>query len=370
VTRIAVVGLGYWGPNILRNLAKLADPADLIACDNSPERLAHAGALAPGVELEPDFDVVLARPDVDGIVLATPIASHHALAGRALLAGKHVLVEKPLADSVGRAEELTALAQARRLVLMTGHTFLFSPPVMLVKQLVDDGVLGEIHYMQSSRVNLGIHQADASVIQDLAPHDFSIIFWWLSEAPVAVSACAQDSLGRGVPDVAFIDLEFGSGKVANVQLSWLAPTKVRRMTVVGSRRMVLYEDTNSEEPVKIYDKGVDLEAAGQEDFGSYRLTYRTGDIVSPRVSAMEPLQAELSHFLECIAGDAEPRGGAELPLSVVRAIEAAEASWARGGRMVELDEIRRYRRPRSLPQRRRPTHAPEPVPLAHTGESA
>lgn len=340
--KTAVVGLGYWGPNLLRNLCKLRDVSDVVACDRSPERLMHVRQNFPQIALSDSFDELLERADITSVVFATPVSTHFPLAKAALEAGKHVLVEKPLADGIGWAEELVDIAKAKGLVLMTGHTFLFSPPVVAVKELIDSGVIGDIHYIQSSRVNLGIHQADSSVIWDLAPHDFSIIFWWLGETPAGVSACAQDSLRRGVPDVAFVDLQFASGRMANCHLSWLAPSKLRRMTIVGSKRMVLYEDTNLEEPIKIYDKGISLEP--HEDYGQYRLTYRTGEIVSPRIGSSEPLHQELSHFLDCIETGCEPRGGADLPISIVRAIEAAEASCGRGGHMVNPENVRRYPR--------------------------
>lgn len=338
--RVAVVGLGYWGPNIARNLCKLLPSNHVVGCDLVPERLEAARLNTPQIELTDSFEGVLARDDVDAVVLATPVPSHYPMARQALEAGKHVLVEKPLADGIGPAEELTALAASKDLVLMTGHTFLFSPPVVAIKQLIEDDVLGDIHYVQSSRVNLGIHQAESSVIWDLAPHDFSIIFWWLDEYPESISSCARDSLQRNVPDVAFVDLLFGSGRVANAHLSWLAPTKVRRMTVVGSKRMVLYEDTNPQEPVKVFDMGVDLEP--HEDFGQYKLTYRTGDVVSPRMEAVEPLQQELAHFLECITNGTEPRGGRDLPVAIVRALAAADASAGRGGHMVSPDDVRKH----------------------------
>jgi predicted dehydrogenase len=355
--KIGVVGLGYWGPNIVRNLSRLVEGEDIIACDISAERLGHIRSLFPHVGVTDSLEAVLSHPEVDAVILATPVPTHYPLARRALEAGKHVLVEKPLADGSELAEELVALAEERGVALLTGHTFLFSPAVIEVKRLIDEGVLGDIHYIHSSRVNLGIHQAETSVIWDLAPHDFSILFWWLGEEPARVSACARDSLNRGVPDVAFVDLEFPSGWVANAHLSWLAPTKVRRMTVVGSKRMVLYEDTNAEEPVKVYDKGVSLEP--HEDFGQYRLTYRTGDVVSPRIGTTEPLHDEIAHFLECAATGATPRGGRDLPIWTVKAIEAAEASSGNGGSMVELSEVRHLRRGSVSPR-----FDPEPLVVA------
>ena len=324
--RTAVVGLGYWGPNLVRNLAEI-DAAELVAiCDLDPERLALVGGRYPGVRRTTDPHDVISADDVEAVLIATPVSTHHPLAMTALRAGKHVFVEKPLANSVAEAAELTATAAAESLVLMPGHTFLYSPPVIAIHDLMASGELGELLFISSSRVNLGLHQSDVSVVWDLAPHDFSILRYWLGETPTHVSATARACIGVR-PDVAFIDLEYASGLIAHVELSWLAPSKLRRTTIVGSKKMVVYDDT-SNEPVRVFDSGVHLQEP--KTFGEFRLTYRTGDIVSPRVDAAEPLSLELGDFCRAIRTGARPRSSSIVGLEVVRTMEAVDRSLASG----------------------------------------
>ena len=253
--KVAVVGLGYWGPNLVRNLHTVDGCTSVVVCDTDEARVKSVQGNYPAVVGTCSYDQVLADPEVTAVIIATPVATHADLATRALEAGKSVLVEKPLAASAADASRLIQLARENRVLVMAGHTFLYSPPVRTVSRLLQQGQVGVPLYVQSSRVNLGIHQSDVSVLWDLAPHDLSILFEWLQEQPAQVSAIGRTSFG-GSPDVAFIDLAFPSGCIANLHLSWLAPTKLRRTTLVGTRRMVVYEDTNPEEPVKVYDKGV------------------------------------------------------------------------------------------------------------------
>jgi predicted dehydrogenase len=331
--RLAVVGLGYWGPNLVRNLVELPEAELAYVCDLRAETLRAVGRRYPGVRGTTSFDEVLADPDVDGVAIATPVATHHDLARAALEAGKHVLVEKPLAASSREGEELLEVATARSLVLMAGHTFLYSPPVNLVRELIRSGDLGEIYFISTSRVNLGLHQPDVSVAWDLGPHDFSILQYWLGELPVRVSALSKGFVTPTTPDVAFINLEFASGMIAHVELSWLAPSKLRRTAIVGSKKMVVYDDTSTE-PVRIYDSGVAV--PDPSTFGEYRLTYRTGDIVSPRVEPVEPLSLELADFCRCIREGGRPRSSAQLGVDVVRIIEAVDGSLHRNGAVVEV----------------------------------
>jgi predicted dehydrogenase len=240
-----------------------------------------------------------------------------------------VFVEKPLAASSAEAEQLIETASELGLTLMPGHTFLYSPPVNLVKQLIDEGRLGDIYFVSTSRVNLGLHQSDASVVWDLGPHDFSILRYWLGESPVEVAATARACIVPGTPDVAFVSLTYATGAVAHVELSWLAPSKLRRTAVVGSQKMVVYDDTASE-PVRIFDSGVELPDPGT--FGEYGLTYRTGDIISPRVDVHEPLALELADLCRAIREVDDPRSSAQLGLDVVRTIEAVDRSLKQGGR--------------------------------------
>jgi predicted dehydrogenase len=331
--RVAVVGLGYWGPNLVRNLNELPEAEVACVCDVRTEALAQISRRYPGIAATTRFRDVLRDRSIDAVAIATPVSSHRELAEAALRAGKHVFVEKPLAASAAEALELIELAEASGLVLMPGHTFLYSPPVNMIRELIVSGELGEIYFVSTSRVNLGLHQPDVSVAWDLAPHDFSILRYWLEETPAHVSALSRDCIVPGIPDVAFINLEFPSGMIAHVELSWLAPSKLRRTAVVGSLKMVVYDDT-SIEPVRIFDSGVML--PNPESFGEYQLSYRTGEIVSPPVNAAEPLYLEMADFCAAIHSGSSPRSSAELGLDVVRMIEAVDSSLAQDGARVDL----------------------------------
>jgi predicted dehydrogenase len=321
--KVAVVGLGYWGPNLVRNLLSVATCTGVVVCDTDRERVKTVQNTYPGTAGTCAFEEVLADRDLEAVIIATPVATHAELAAAALEAGKSTLVEKPLAASAQEASRLIHLARANRVLVMAGHTFLYSPPVRTVSRLLQQGQVGVPLYVQSSRVNLGIHQSDVSVLWDLAPHDLSILFEWLQEEPIQVSAIGRTSFG-GSPDVAFIDLAFPSGCIANLHLSWLAPTKLRRTTLVGTRRMVVYEDTNPEEPVKVYDKGVT--DPDPQNFLEYKMTYRTGAVVSPFVESVEPLHAELEDFLGRVSRHEMPGRQEEAAASVVATIEKAEES--------------------------------------------
>jgi predicted dehydrogenase len=336
--RVAVVGLGYWGPNLARNFHELECASLDAVCDVSSPALQKIASRYPAVRTSNDFARVLADDDIEAVAIATPVRTHAELARAALEAGKHVFVEKPLAASSSEAESLLRLANDVGRVLMPGHTFIYSPPVNVIRELVRTGDLGEIYFISSSRVNLGIHQSDVSVIWDLGPHDFSILRYWLEEMPVRVSALSRSCVIPGIADVAFVDLEFASGTLAHIELSWLAPSKLRRTAIVGSEKMVVYDDT-SNEPVRIFDSGVTLR--DPPTFGEYRLTYRTGDIMSPRVEAVEPLSLELEDFCAAIRDGSVPRSSGEIGLDVVRIVEAAEASLAGGGALAVTGALSR-----------------------------
>ena len=291
---MAVVGLGYWGPNLVRNFHGLPEADVLWACDRREEALMALARRYPAVSRTTAFADVLEDPSVEAVALATPVSTHYELAAAALRAGKHVLVEKPLAGSSRQALKLLREGAERGLVVMPGHTFLYSTPVTMIRDLIVSGELGEIYFVSTSRVNLGIHQPDVSVVWDLGPHDFSILRYWLDELPTKVSAMTRGCVIPSTPDVAFIDLVFGSGTIAHVELAWLAPSKLRRTTIVGSRKMVVYDDT-SNEPIRIFDSGADLPDPGT--FGEYQMTYRTGDILSPKVVARRAALAPAGGFL-------------------------------------------------------------------------
>ena len=307
--RIGVVGLGYWGPNLIRNLNDLEEADLRWICDLDQSRL----------------DTFVRRyPAVRGT---------RSFALAALQAGKHVFIEKPLAASVAQAEELAAVAAERGLTLMPGHTFLYSPPVNTIRDLIGSGELGDIYFISMSRVNLGLHQSDVSVAWDLGPHDFSILRYWLEVTPSHVAATSRSCIFPNIPDVAFINLEYEQGAIAHVELSWLAPSKLRRTTIVGSRKMVVYDDV-SNEPVRIFDSGVLVE--DPQSFGEFQLSYRTGEIVSPAMRALEPLQLEMADFCHSIRTGQTPVSSAQLGVEVVRMIEAVDASLAAQGARVEL----------------------------------
>jgi predicted dehydrogenase len=332
--RTAVVGLGYWGPNLVRNLHEVEAAEAVAVCDPRPQALEAIQRRYPALSGSTRFDEILDNPDIDAVAIATPVSTHFELAEAALNAGKHVFVEKPLAASSDEAEHLVQLASRLGLVLMPGHTFLYSPPVVAIERLIRTGEIGDVYFISTSRVNLGLHQADVSVVWDLGPHDFSILRYWLGESPASVAAMSRGCIVPGTPDVTFINLEYRSQAIAHVELSWLAPSKLRRTTIVGSEKMIVYDDT-SNEPVRVFDSGVVL--PDPETFGEYRLSYRTGDILSPHIGAAEPLGLELDDFCTAIRTGRPPRSSAELGLDVVRVIEAVDRSLDHDGAKVRVD---------------------------------
>jgi predicted dehydrogenase len=333
---VGIVGLGYWGSKLLRNLFQTEGVWVPAACDADPAVLEDHARRHRHLPLTRDIDDLL-DDDIDAIVIATPISNHYELVRVALLAGKHVLVEKPLAGNIAEAEELRELAEERNLVLMPGHTFLYSPPVVAVKELLDSGELGRIYFATSSRVNLGIHQRDNSVIRDLAPHDFSILLYWMGK-PNFVRAIGRAAVMDDVVDVAFIDLGYEDDCLVHIDLSWLAPTKLRRTVLVGERKMVVYDDTSPEQ-VRIFDNGV--ERIEDRTFGEFQLAYRSGDILTPHLEPAEPLQLELEDFVNSIRSGGAPRSHVDLGLDVVSMTDAAEESLAGGGIAVSLtDRVR------------------------------
>lgn len=324
----AVVGCGYWGPNLARNLSETPEFRLHALCDRDPGVLRALGRKHPHAHTVADFDDVLADDAVEAVVIATPPTTHAPLAKRALQAGKHVLVEKPLATCLSDGRELAEIASAADLTIMPGHTFVYSPAVNTVRQLIQEEVIGDIHFITSARMNLGKYQRDG-VVCDLAPHDLSILLYWLDEPIVEISASGSCVFREDVPETAFMTLTFASGTTANVQLSWLAPRKVRQMIVVGSKRMVQYDDTAADEPVRVYDRGMDV--GPPSNFGEHQLVYRSGDVVIPRVQAQEPLRLELQDFARAIRTGEEPRSNVTLGLDIVAAVEMAAASMRHNG---------------------------------------
>jgi predicted dehydrogenase len=354
----AVVGLGYWGPNVLRVLADDIDVVVKWICDTDEARLARFAHRHPGVRPTTEIGQVLSDPEVDAVYLVTPVFTHFDLTSASLRAGKHTFVEKPLAPSPRLADRLIALAHERERVLMCGHTFIYSPPVRAIKKMLRDRRLGDVYFVSSSRVNLGLHQRDVSVVWDLGPHDFSILLYWLEETPATIRAIGRDSIVHGIADVAFVALTFPSGVVANVELSWLAPSKLRRTVVVGSDKMAVYDDGTAE-PVRLFDHGVVYR--DPETFGQYHLSYRTGDIVSPKLDTHEPLVAELADFATAVRTGERLRWQEGLARDVVRMTEAADRSLKMGGKEIRLGDAPRVQR-RPVMRPARITTVKEPVP--------
>jgi predicted dehydrogenase len=333
VINVGLVGCGYWGPNLARNFHQLRGARLAVCCDLDRARLEQMGALYPA-RLTQDVGQVWADPDVEAVALATPAGSHYELAREALQAGKHLLVEKPLTMTRAHAEELVGLARERGRVLMVGHIFEYNPAVLKIKELVDAGQIGQVYYLYSNRVNLGRVQSDINALWSIAPHDVSIALFLLQEMPVEVSARGAAYLNGRVEDVVFVTLVFRGGVMAHIQASWLDPSKVRRLTVVGSERMIVYDDVAGEGKVKIYDKGVYRK--GDAMYGEFQYRVHAGDITIPKIDMTEPLQNECAHFLECIRTAATPRTDGANGLRVVRVLEAAQQSLDRGGETVRL----------------------------------
>jgi predicted dehydrogenase len=339
---IGLAGAGYWGSKLARNLHEAPGLRLAAVCDPDAVRREDATRRYSGCRGLSSFDELLADETLDAVVLATPASLHADHAERALRAGKHVLVEKPLALSSDECGRLDALATEQGLVLMVGHTFLYSEPVRRLRQMIEAGELGEVAYIYGQRLNLGVIRDDLNALWNFGPHDISILLHLLGEFPVRVSARQFELLNRGIEDVAFVVLEFPSGVVGHIHHSWLDPRKVRDLTVVGTRKMVVYDDTDVEAPLRIYDKGVVPAARPDEGpgFGEFKLEVRAGDLLIPRLKAGEPLRAEVEHFAQCVVRGSRPLTDATHGRDVVAILEAAERSAADGGRKVELREVR------------------------------
>jgi len=320
MTKVGLIGLGYWGPNLARVFQQTPKCELAACCDLDAKKLQKAARQYPHIRT---FNQAkgLFDSDVDAVAIATSISTHYELARQALLSGKHVFVEKPLTDNSEKALELAAMAKDLGLTLMAGHTFIYSPPVVKVKNLITSGAMGDLRYISFSRVNLGLYQKDVDVIWDLAVHDVSILLYWLGEEPVQGFSFGRSCIQQSKYDVAFLSFRFRSGVIASIEVSWLSPQKMRRTCLVGSERMVVYDDTEPSEKIKVYDRGVTLHPPGT--FGEFQLTYRSGDMVAPSLENTEPLLTEIEHFLDCIENGETPRTDGQFGAAVVRAVEMA-----------------------------------------------
>jgi len=325
---IAVVGLGHWGPNLARNFHRLPQAVLHTLCDADTDRLQRAGTLYPAARLTSDYESILTDPAVDAVVLATPVHTHFKLASAALQAGKHTFVEKPLARTSDEARRLVELADAQKRILMVGHVFLYNAAVRQVKQYIDSGELGDIYYIYAQRLNLGIVRQDVNALWNFAPHDISIINYWLDGTPIKVDAHGYAYLQPGIEDAVFMNLEYQGGQAASVHVSWLDPNKVRRMTVVGSKKMVVYDDVSPDAKIKLYDKGVDRKPGNglgsYATFGEFQLLVRAGDILIPKIQFTEPLRVECQAFVDAIRTGEPPLADGRNGLAVVEVLEAAD----------------------------------------------
>lgn len=321
---VGVVGCGYWGPNLVRNLKQLADCELKVMCDLSERRLAHMRTLYPDVEGTNDFNSVVNGP-VDAVVVATPVRFHYSMAKALLEAGKHVMIEKPMAASVAECQELCDIAKKKGLTLMVGHTFLYSPAVRKIKEIIDRGDIGELRYISARRLNLGLYQKDINVTWDLAPHDISIILHIMDEEPRTVACYGDAHITPGIEDITNLYMSFPKHRAAMVQSSWLDPKKVREMTFVGSKRMILYDDIAAHEKIKIYDARVET-PPHYDSFADFQYSYHYGDMYVPYVKQEEPLKIECQHFVDCIRDGRTPITSGDKGMAVVRILELASQS--------------------------------------------
>jgi predicted dehydrogenase len=335
IIKVGVVGCGYWGPNLVRNLKQAADCDLKILCDLSQERLKHMRRLYPDLATTDQFSDLLEDAELDAIVVATPARFHFEMAKAALSVGKHVFIEKPMARTSAECEELNEIAARNGLLIMVGHTFLFSPAVRRMKEIIDAGDIGKVQYIAARRLNLGLFQKDINVAWDLAPHDISIILHLLDDKPQTVSCMGSSHVTRGIEDVTMMYLSFARSRCAFVHNSWLDPKKVRQMTVVGSQRMIVYDDTEPLEKLKIYDARV-VVPPHYDTFAEFTYSYHYGDAYIPYIKQDEPLKLECQHFVECIRENTKPITDGKLGLEVVRILEASGNSLRNNGAAIDL----------------------------------
>ena len=331
--RVGVIGYGYWGPNIVRNFHGLDNAQVVAVCDRNPAALKRASRTYPGLSLTTDFSEVLKSSTIDVVAVVTPVWTHYELTKAALENGKHVFVEKPFTSTPQQAEELIELAARKNLKIMVDHTFLFSGAVRKIREIIDSGTLGPLYYFDSTRVNLGLFQHDVSVVWDLAPHDLSIMDHVIGERPEAVVATGGSHL-NGHADMAFITVYFPRNIIAHVNVNWLSPVKVRTTLIGGKDKMLMWNDLEADEKIKVYDRGVNITSG--EGVYDLLVSYRSGDVWAPRCDQTEALKVELEYFLDCIAADRSPVNNGEAGLRIVRLLDAADRSLMDRGRLVSL----------------------------------
>ncbi|MGB6429962.1 MAG: Gfo/Idh/MocA family oxidoreductase [Candidatus Acidiferrales bacterium] len=331
--RVGVIGYGYWGPNIVRNLHGLDSTRAEMVCDKSPAALARARRAYPGIRTVSDPGEILRSPDIDAVAVVTPVWTHYELAKQALENGKHVFIEKPFTSTSAQGEELIELAARKKLTIMVDHTFLFTGAVRKIRELTESGSLGDLYYYDSLRINLGLFQHDVSVIWDLAPHDLSIMDHIIKGQPEAVVATGERHL-NGVEDVAFMTIYFPRNVIAHINVNWLSPVKIRTTLIGGQKKMLVWNDLVADEKIRVYDRGVTIDSG--EGIRDLLVSYRTGDMWAPQVEQLEALHVEMDYFADCIMNNKTPFNDGHAGLRVVRMLEAAEASIQKRGELVRL----------------------------------
>ena len=331
--KVGVIGYGYWGPNIVRNLHGLDSTRAEMICDKSPSALARARKAYPSIRAVSDPAEVLRSPDIDAVAVITPVWTHYELAKMALENGKHVFIEKPFTSSAAQAEELIELAARKKLTIMVDHTFLFTGAVRKIRELTESGALGDLYYYDSLRVNLGLFQHDVSVIWDLAPHDLAIMDHIIKGEPEAIVATGETHL-NGVEDVAFMTIYFPRNVIAHINVNWLSPVKIRTTLIGGQKKMLVWNDLVADEKIRVYDKGVQITSG--EGIRELLVSYRTGDMWAPQVEQLEALHVELDYFADCVMNSKTPFNDGHAGLRVVRMLEAADASIQKRGELVRL----------------------------------
>ncbi|MBC8042269.1 MAG: Gfo/Idh/MocA family oxidoreductase [Rhizobacter sp.] len=332
--KIAVVGLGYWGPNLVRNFLGINAVSGVIGCDKDPMRLEKIKVRFPEIETTLDYNAILKREDIEAVAVVTSVSSHYAIAKAALEAGKHCFIEKPMTATVAQAEDLINLAEKKGLKIMVDHTFIYTGAVKKMKEIIDQGRLGDIYYFDSVRVNLGLFQHDVNVIWDLAPHDISIMDFLLQKKPTSVSAVGSCHVGNGLEDIAYLTVNFDNNLIAHFHVNWIAPVKVRTTLIGGAKSMIVYDDMENSEKVKVYDKGIEVKT--QEGVYETLVQYRTGDMYAPKLEQTEALTLEANHFIDCIQNDKSPLTDGISGLNVVRILEASEKSIKQNGKAVAV----------------------------------
>lgn len=333
---VAVVGCGYWGPNLIRNFSALPDCQVKYVCDLDAKRLAHMKRLYPGVETTSEFDALIGDKELNAIAIATPVHLHFDLAKKSLSAGKHTFIEKPMTQTSEQSNELVQIAAKKKLTLMVGHTFIYSSPVRRIREIISSGDIGEIQYISSRRLNLGLFQKDINVAWDLAPHDIAIILYLLGKPPLSVNCQGKAHINKDIEDVTNMSLNFENGGFATIHSSWLDPNKIREMVIVGSKRMIVYNDNEPLEKIKIYDKRVEA-PPHYDTFAEFQYSYHYGDMIAPYIKQTEPLKVETQHFLDCIQTGKTPESSGMDGLRVIQILEASSRSLNNGGAKIEID---------------------------------